>query len=136
MKPLFSGKGGSRDNIILVEDDKIVSDDTHVAQTFNKFFDNTVKNLGITENQLLLTEVVHSKGKVNDAIKMYEAHPSIIKIKEHVNPELQFSFSLTSVDDIQFEIKNLKPKAIPHMDIPIAKLKEMVYVVSEPLKEI
>ena len=76
------------------------------------------------------------KSKINDAIKMYEAHPSIIKMSEHVNLELQFSFSLTSVDDIQSEIERLKPKAIPYMNIPIRELKEMVHVVSEPLKDV
>ena len=137
MKPLFGDKGGSKDNIVLVEDDKVISTDADVAQTFNEFFENTVKTLGITENQLLLTEVVHSKGEVDDAIKMYEAHPSIIKIRENVKVESQFSFSLISVEDIQSEIKSLKPKkAIPYMNIPIKQLKEMGDVVSEPLKHI
>ena len=75
-----------------MEDDKVISDDEDVAQTFNEFFENTVKTLGITENQLLLTEVVHSKGEVDDAIKMYEAHPNIIKIRENVKVESEFSF--------------------------------------------
>ena len=43
MKPLFSNKGGVKDNIVLVKDNKIISDDTEVAQTFNDFFTNVVR---------------------------------------------------------------------------------------------
>ena len=56
MKPLFSDKGGSSDNIVLVEEDNIVSDDIDVAQTFNDYFDNAIKSLEITENKAVLTD--------------------------------------------------------------------------------
>jgi len=137
MKPLFGNKGASRDNIVLIEDNNVMSEDSEVAQTFNKFFGSTVKALGITENKLLLTNVVGSNGKIADAIKMYETHPSIIQIKEHVTIESKFSFSPTTIGDIQSEIKCLKEKkAFPYMNIPIRRLKEMVHVVSKPLKDI
>ena len=85
VKPLFGDKGGPRDNIVLVEGNKIISDDVEVAQTFNDFFDNAVGNLGISENKLLLNGIENPiEAGVLDAIKMYESHPSIIKIKEHV----------------------------------------------------
>ena len=35
MKPLFSDKGGIKDNIVLVEGGKIISEDIEVAQAFN-----------------------------------------------------------------------------------------------------
>ena len=138
IKPLFGDKGGTKDNIVLVEEDKIICDDAEVAQKFNDFFDNAVENLGISENKLLLNEIENPiEGDVLDAIKMYESHPSIIKIKEHVVVESQFSFTHISTDDILSEIKSLKAKkAIPHMNIPIKQLKEMIDVVSEPLKRI
>ena len=49
MKPLFGGKGGTKDKIVLVEGDRIINEDAEIAQTFNDFFDNTVKSLGISE---------------------------------------------------------------------------------------
>ena len=94
MKPLFGDKGASRDNIVLVEGDEVISADADVAQTFSEFFENTVTTLGITENQLLLTNLVHFHSKVDNAIKMYEAHPSIIKIKENVRVESHFSLEI------------------------------------------
>ena len=42
MKPLFGDKGASRENIVLVEDNIVISADADVAQTFNDFFDNAV----------------------------------------------------------------------------------------------
>ena len=76
MKPLFGDKGGTREIIVLVKDDKIISEDAEVAQTFNNFFDNTVNSLGIVENKLLLTSVENTKAGVEKAIKMFESHPS------------------------------------------------------------
>jgi ABC-type antimicrobial peptide transport system permease subunit len=85
MKPLFSDKGGVCDKIVLVENNEIISDDTHVAETFNNFFANAVDLLGITENKHLLNNPVHNSIQgVENTIKMYETHPSIISIKSHV----------------------------------------------------
>ena len=36
-KPFISNKGGGNDNIILVNDNKMISDDVEVAQIFNKY---------------------------------------------------------------------------------------------------
>ena len=54
MKPLFGDKGGARENIVLIEKDRIISDNSEVAQEFNNFFESVVNTLGIVENKLLL----------------------------------------------------------------------------------
>ena len=54
IKPLFGDKGGAREDIVLVENDLIISDDMEVAETFNRFFEGTISTLGIIENKLLL----------------------------------------------------------------------------------
>ena len=64
MNPLFSNKGGGKDNIVLVNDNKVISDDTEVAQTFNDFFKISVNSLNITENKLLLTKTENIHGGV------------------------------------------------------------------------
>ena len=78
---------------MLVEKEQIIVEDKELAQTFNDFFDNAVKSLGINENNMLLTEIHESQGKVMDAIKMYENHPSIIEIKKHIVVGTKFTFS-------------------------------------------
>ena len=137
VKPLFGDKGGTTDKIVLVEENKIINEDAEVAQTFNNFFENAVKSLGISENKLLLTEVGHSCGKVLDAIKMYESHPSILKIKENVVVETEFSFSPVSLEEIHSELKMLNTrKAIPYMNIPPKQLKEVMNIIDKPLQGI
>ena len=134
MNPLFSNKGGGKDNIVLVNDNKVISDDTEVAQTFNDFFKISVNSLNITENKLLLTKTENINGGVEEAIKKFEVHPSIISINENVKVDHRFSFSLVTVDDIRLEIKSLKPsKTGTFMDIPTKQLKEVCEIVCEPL---
>ena len=55
MKPLFSDKGGIREKIMLVEEGRIISDSSEVAETFNDYFQisGSVVSLGITENTIL-----------------------------------------------------------------------------------
>ena len=138
MKPLFGDKGGARDNIILVEGEKIICEDKEVAQTFNDFFDNAVKSLGITENEMLVNKTGRNQGKVIDALKRYESHPSVLKIREKVGlVDTTFSFSLCTISDIESEIKALNPKkGKPHMSIPPKQLKDVKDIVSEALLEI
>ena len=135
VKPFFTDKGVSRNKVVLVEDDRIINDDKEVAQTFNDYFDNAVKSLGISENEP--SEPVQSQGKVLDAIKMYESHPSIIKIKEKVKVDKEFSFSPVSLQDIRTELKALSTKkATPFMGISAKQLKEVMFIIDKPLQEI
>ena len=61
VKPFFGDKGGAKEKIVLVEGERIINDDAEIAQTFNDFFDNAVKSLGLSENEVLLTKL--SPGK-------------------------------------------------------------------------
>ena len=137
MRPLMGGKGGVRDNIVLVEGERVISDDLEVAQTFNDFFDGQVDSLGISENDLLKDEVGQSKGKVLDAIKMYKSHPSIMKIRENVVVKTPFSFKTISLEEMESELKSIDTsKAYPMMDIPPKRLKDVIDIISEPLLNI
>ena len=119
VKPFFGDKGGTRDKIVLVEGEKIINDDVEIAQTFNDFFDNAVKSLGISENEVLLTKIEHSEGKVLDAIKEFEVHPSILKIKENIIVDVEFSFKAVSLETVTKALKALNTKkAFPLMNIP------------------
>ena len=123
MRPLFSNKGGIKDDIVLVKDDKIISGDIEVAQTFNDFFEKAVNSLDIRENKSLLTETKDIHGGAEVAIKKFEIHPSIISINENVKVESRFSFSEVNFSDISIEIKCLKAKkAGTYMNIPTKQL--------------
>ena len=57
MKPMFSNKNVNRESITLVKDDKILSENLKVAETFNGFFSNMVNEMNISLSQELLNEV-------------------------------------------------------------------------------
>ena len=54
MKAFLSDKNKATEEITLVSDDKIFSDDLEIAEKFNEFFKNTVNNLNLSSNEDLL----------------------------------------------------------------------------------
>ena len=136
-KPLFSDKGGGKENIVLVKGDKIISDDAEVAQTFNDFFENNISSLGITENRFLLSAINTELSDVDEAIAKFAVHPSITGIKENVRTDTRFSFSKVNAEEIKLEIKNLNSrKPGTSMDIPAKQLKQTIDIIAEPLMNI
>ena len=93
VKPLFSNCGGGSQKITFVKDDKIISNDKDVAETFNEFFKNSVKSLNISQNRHLINDTGNLTDPVEIAMKKIEKHPSIIDIKELMEVNTEFSFS-------------------------------------------
>ena len=117
--------------------DKIISDDVAVAQTFNDFFKNIASSLDIVENRFLITDICNELSDVNKAIAKFENHPSIISIKENVDIESRFSFSEVTVDEIKTEINSLdSKKSGTFMNIPAKQLKQVVEIIAETLMHI
>ena len=134
VNPLFSNKEGCNKNIVLVNDDKIISDDAEVAQLFNDFFKNSVNSLGIQENRYLIIDTMSLSDSVEEAIKKFEVHPSIRAINENRTVKQIFSFSKVNVEDMHSEIMNLdSKKAGTFMNIPTKYLKETADIICEPL---
>ena len=48
VKPFFSNKGSHRGNTKLVEDDKLLQDDSEVAEELNNFFKEVVSTLVVS----------------------------------------------------------------------------------------
>ena len=66
-------------------------------------------SLGISEDQSLLSGTNGIKDPVEKAIKKYENHPSIRKIKECYELN-QFEFKPVTVNEIHLQIQKLNPK--------------------------
>ena len=110
VKPLFSNKQNVlQKNITIVEKDKITSKDSEVAEKLNNFFIEAVKNLEI-EPFVPDSDTGINTESIDDIIKMYENHPSILKIKENVNVENKFTFTNSTPNTFKNEINHLDPK--------------------------
>ena len=131
---MFNNKGVGRNNIVLVNGNDIVSEDTEVAQIFNNFFENCVYSLDILENKLLLTETDCIPGSVEESIKKFENHPSIRNINLNVETNTNFAFLEVNIDEIKTELRNLNDKkAGTFMNIPTKQLKQTSDIICEPL---
>ena len=58
VKPFLSEKNKSREKITLLKNEEIISDEVKVANTLNTFFLNTVKNLKLQKNLLIIITLI------------------------------------------------------------------------------
>ena len=92
LKPLLSNCKQEQD-ITIVENGEIFSEDKDIAETFSSFFKDAVKSLNISDNSQYLTSTEGLLDPVEIAIKKFENHPSIINIQRNSNNEQEFAFS-------------------------------------------
>ena len=110
VKPFFSDKALDSDQITLINNDEIISDDENIAETFKNFFSNNVKNLNLKVDENLLNQNLEFiEELLLRAIKHYEDHPSVKGIERNVGRR-NFSFSFATFTDIEQELKNLNLK--------------------------
>ena len=62
---------------LLVKENDAISDNGKIADVFNDFFINVVKNLNVTVSGNILCEANKMKDPVLKAIEKYKKHPSI-----------------------------------------------------------
>ena len=84
--PIFR-KASGKERIILKDSKRTITNNHELAETFNTFFSNITQNLKIDSNLVEITENLNISDPVLKAIKKYEKHPSIIKIKEDEEQE-------------------------------------------------
>ena len=123
VKPIFPNKSVKRESVTLVKGDKILSKNLEVAQGFNVFFSNKVKEMNILLGQELRTETNHIEDPILRITETCKKHPSVVAIFEN-HRDSAFSFRYVSLDEIIKEIKRLDvKKACQDTDIPIKVIK-------------
>ena len=108
IKPLFSEKQIYHNKITLLDNEKIISNDAHLADTFNTYFSNIVAELNI--NGYEADDHLPKNDYISNIIYKYRNHPSIHKIKENVLNGDSFTFSLSSEREIASQINSLNRK--------------------------
>ena len=119
VKPLFSNKQNiSQKNITIVEKEKVISKDSEVAERLNKFFIEAVTNLDIEPFAPNIENDINIDSLEN-TIRKYENHPSILKIKEIVRVEKKFKFANSTSNAFANEISRIDyTKASMENDLP------------------
>ena len=135
VKPFLSDKGLNKRNITLIEGNDIIRNDTEIAETFNTFFESTVKALDINVPTECLNETYGITDPIQAIIRKYENHPSIIKINEIIGEDRnKFVFNNVELNEIMLEIKNLNPKkANSFHSIPAKLLIDNSEICCEPI---
>ena len=83
VKPFVSNEGSHRGNIKLVEDDKLLQDDSEVAIELNNFFKEAVSTLDVNENSYIINpNSINISDPIEKAISKYKFHPSILLIND------------------------------------------------------
>ena len=137
VKPMFTDKVQQTQNIILIENKKILSNSNIIAEKLNNFFINTVPNLKIK----LPSEIMSGTEDIHDpvliAIKKFENHPSISKIKQNMNTKFKFEFSNITSDEMMGVVKNLdSSKATTYKNIPIKTFKQHIDIYIDKVTDI
>ena len=125
VKSFLSEKLKSREKMTLVEKEELVSSEFDVAQRFNQFLSNIVKNLDILKYVVGHTLHLNLKNQpILMAILKYKDHPSIITIKRFRYQTVPFHFSYIDKKTLLKIIRSLsKNKDSQVTDIPVRVVK-------------
>ena len=122
-KPFFSNQTNNCDDkIILVEKGEVVSKNEEIATHFNNYFNDITEGLNI--KKWSISDKLSDDPLVN-AIRKYENHPSIIKIKSSVETTQLFDFNFVSSDDISKIINLMDSTKKTSGAIPIKIVKRI-----------
>ena len=130
--PYFVNNPKKKSKITVVDEkgNTLFEEDEKIAETFNKFFGNIIKNIinFFSINSYVLEDVSMIHDPIIAAIEKYKRHPSILKIMKHVRVENYFDFK--HIDDKKMaevlKVLNAR-KAKQENDIPIKLVKENSY---------
>ena len=111
VKLFFSNNGSHRGNIKLVEGDKLLQDDSEVAEELNTFFKEAVSTLDVNENSYIInTDSINISEPIEKAISKYKFHPSILLVNDKIVNQDKFSFKPISKLDIDKEVQLINPQ--------------------------
>ena len=128
VKPLLSNVDTTRDKIILIEGDKILSRDEEVSECFNEYFSNITESLDIApsfkEAHENMTVELTVDQMVENAVEKYKNHPSIRRIKDNCHmANSKFEFTHVLPNEVRTQINALNCKKANSGKIPTDKLK-------------
>ena len=88
-------------SINLYENGNLISKESQVAEVLNEHFVNITDSLGIVENKDIITPTIGIEDPVEVAVKKFESHPSILKIRRHTEGTQQAPKSLSFAQSLK-----------------------------------
>ena len=123
VKPLMTDKVYSAGNIMLQEDDCIVTDKSHVSEILNEYYCTIADDIGQSDNI--------DGASLLDIFDRHNEHPSIQEIKYRCTDNTSFTFSPLSEASVCHEMKSLQAnKATGFDNIPPRIVKLCSHVLS------
>ena len=122
IKPFFSNKGLNANNMILIEDNKIVREEEIIANIMNNYFTNIVTHLKLKPTK------TDPKANLESIIDTFQNHKSVQRIKlANFYSESSLKFNSVSKLGVKKEILNLSSKkATRKGGIPAKILKNSI----------
>ena len=103
IKPFLKNKScHAQNDIMLIQNNKIITEEKDLAETFNKHFINIVeKSSGIKPvNATMMHYTCDNGTAINVIIEAYQYHPSVTKIKEIIEKStIKHSFKFDSITE-------------------------------------
>ena len=99
-----------REEVVFIENEKIIRDDKEISQYFNEYFAYITDTLNIPK--FPASPVQLTGDPVLDAIQIYASHPSVLKIKAMAQNNARFEFSSVDPTLVFSEISNMFSSAI------------------------
>ena len=119
IKPFLTSKQPSCQNIILKEDDEIITDEREICNIFNDFFSHVAMDIGFKDD---IPDDFKTADGFAKIIDKYSSHPSIIKIRENIQTLHHFYFTAVNDKYIEKLMQRMDPKKAQGYDNIPSKL--------------
>ena len=115
IKPFISSRHDTNIDIMLCENDSIISESETVAKIFNKYFYEIADGIGFNDP---IPENFDKDDILASMIKRYDDHPRIVTIKKKFCPQRQtFDFVHITAYDVKSCIINTFPDLLKYAEI-------------------
>ena len=95
IKPVLTSKQPSNSNIILKENEKIITDEREICDIFNEFFSYVAMDIGFKDD---IPDDFHTADGLAKIIDKHYNHPSVIKIRENIRTRQYFYFTTVTTN--------------------------------------
>ena len=118
VRPFITDKCVLSNDIMLCENNSVVTNNETLVDIFNNFFENAIADIGLNENI--------GEKNLSEIICNYASHPSILKILSKQRSESNFSISHVDEKQVKKLLSQVNPKKSTGYDQFPSKLLKLI----------